>query len=83
MRGGNALAFDFDRKGINFSSDFYDHATMYLISELFHNNNSDKFEIFAYSYGRNNTGIWHDRAKQYVNHFFDVSDKSDRCLAAR
>jgi len=66
-----------------FSSDFYDHATMYLISGLFHNNNSDKFEIFAYSYGRNNTGIWHDRAKQYVNHFFDVSDKSDRCLAAR
>lgn len=34
------------------SSDFYNHATLHLMQDLFHLHNRDKFEVISYSYGR-------------------------------
>ena len=37
-----------------FSSDFYEHATMHLMSGLFINHDKQKFEIFIYNYSSKN-----------------------------
>ena len=59
-----------------FSSDFHDHATMFLMAGLLRDHDHSKFEISAYSYGRTKLGDWRKRAEQDVDHFFDVADLS-------
>ena len=64
-----------------FSADFHDHATLYLMAGLLREHNNQDFEVFAYSYGRSKLGQWRKQAEQAVDHFFDVTDKSDREIA--
>lgn len=61
-----------------FSADFHDHATMYLMAGLLRTHDRTTFEIFAYSYGQSKSGQWRKRAERDVDHFFDVTDYSDR-----
>ncbi len=64
-----------------FSSDFYNHATSYLIAELFELHDKSQFEVFAFSFGP----ITNDEIRQRLNKSFDqfieVGAKSDVDIA--
>lgn len=63
-----------------FSADFHNHATLYLMAGLLRDHDAARFEIFAYSYGRSKGGECRQRAEGDVEHFFDVTDMSDRAV---
>ena len=65
-----------------FSSDFYNHATMHLMAELFECHNREKFEIMAFSFGPEKDDLWRDRAKSSFDEFLDVSLISDQKVAS-
>lgn len=60
------------------SADFYDHATLRLMAGLLRSHDRNAFEVFAYSYGRATSEKWRTRIEKDVDHFFDVTDNSDR-----
>lgn len=60
-----------------YSSDFYDHATMHLMAELFESHDKSKFEVTAFSFGPQIKDQWHKRAEAAFDHFIDVSAKTD------
>lgn len=64
-----------------FSSDFHDHATMYLIAGLLREHDADEFEVFVYSYGRVKSGNLRKRLENELEHFFDVENLSDPEIA--
>lgn len=79
-----SLNFKYDNKKIKvayYSADFHSHATMYLIANLFEQHNKDKFEIVGFSYGRSPKDEMNSRAKNAFDHFFDVSEKTDKEIA--
>ena len=59
------------------SADFHNHATAYLMSELFEVHNTEKYEIFALSFGPTTADEMQIRIKNAVEHFIDVKDMSD------
>lgn len=59
------------------SADFHDHATMHLMSGLLRSHNTEKFEIFGYSYGRNKAGADRQKVQDSVEHFFDIQGHPD------
>lgn len=61
-----------------FGADFYDHATMYLISGLFRHHNKSKFEVFIFSYGGFKHDSWTEFAIAHADTFHDVADLSDK-----
>jgi protein O-GlcNAc transferase len=63
-----------------FSADFHDHATLCLMAGLLREHDAARFELFAYSYGGNNSGEWRRRAEGDVDHFCDVTAFSDAAL---
>ncbi len=65
-----------------FSSDVYDHATLYLMAGLFREQDRSRFEVFLYSYGHIRSGEWRARVAADVEHFHDVADFSDEQIAA-
>jgi len=64
-----------------FSADFYDHATMYLMAEVFELHDKSRFEIIAFSFGRDKQDEMRRRAVAAFNQFYDVRDKSDEEVA--
>jgi protein O-GlcNAc transferase len=60
-----------------FSSNFHNHAVGYLISGLFELHNREQFEVHGFSLGPINS----DETQQYIingmDHFHDISSKSD------
>ena len=64
-----------------FSADFYDHATMYLMSKIFELHDREKFEIYAYSIGPKRDDYMRQKLIQSVDVFDDVSQMSDRDVA--
>ena len=64
-----------------FSADFYNHATMYLMAELFERHDHSKFEIHAFSFGPANNDEMHTRLIQNVEHYHDVRLRSDAEIA--
>jgi len=63
-----------------FSANFHDHAVLYLMAGLLRNHDHELFEIFAYSYGHVKSGKWRENASGDVDHFFDVSEQTDRAI---
>ena len=59
-----------------FSYDFYNHATMYLISGMLANHNHSIFEIFIFSYGPNKDDIMNKKARDFADHYIDISGLS-------
>ena len=55
------------------SWDFHQHATSYLMAELFELHDRGRFEIFAYSYGPDDGSSIRSRIRDAVEHFADVS----------
>jgi len=65
-----------------FSSDFYNHATSYLIAEIFELHNREDFEIIGFSYGPQICDEMNQRVRSSFDQFYDVSNKSDSDIAS-
>lgn len=55
------------------SSDFHEHATAYLMAELFELHDRDAFEIFAYSHGPEDHSPMRTRLRAACEHFIDIA----------
>ena len=55
------------------SADFCQHATAYLIAELFELHDQAGFEVFAYSYGPNDGSDMRQRLVRACNQFVDIA----------
>ncbi len=65
-----------------FSSDFYDHATMYLLNKVLKIHNKKEFEIYIYDYSKsNNDNIIKNSIKNKVCAYRSVKDNTDREIA--
>jgi predicted O-linked N-acetylglucosamine transferase (SPINDLY family) len=64
-----------------FSADFHDHATMHLIAEILELHDTEKFEIFGFSFGRYIEDLWSARARKSFMEFINVRNKSDKEIA--
>lgn len=65
-----------------FSSDFYDHATLYLMLGFLTGHDRDRFEVRIYSYGEKKTGASREALRERVEHFIDVEGLSDQDVVA-
>ena len=64
-----------------FSADMREHATMFLAARMFELHDRERFELHAYSYGRDEPGPMRQRAQAAFDRFNDVRDLSDRQVA--
>jgi predicted O-linked N-acetylglucosamine transferase (SPINDLY family) len=64
-----------------YSADFHNHATSYLMAELFEAHDADKFELYGFSFGPNKQDDMRQRVASAFDEFIDVRDKSDREVA--
>ena len=64
-----------------YSADFHNHATTYLIAELFERHDKSKFELVAFSFGPDANDEMRNRVKQTFDHFIDVKTMTDRAVA--
>lgn len=65
-----------------FSADLFSHATAYLMAGLFEHHDRERFEIFAFSFGRPAKDEMHERLVATFEHFIDVSDVTDEGVVA-
>ncbi len=63
------------------SADFRDHATAFLMAELFELFDKTHFEIHAVSFSQNDNSILRKRIQTSCNYFHDVIDKTDEQIA--
>lgn len=63
-----------------FSADFHEHATMYLMAELFERHNREKFEIFGFSFGAIHNDSMRVRASAAFDKFLEISQLSDSAI---
>jgi predicted O-linked N-acetylglucosamine transferase (SPINDLY family) len=63
------------------SADFHDHATAVLASGLFEAHDRRRFETYALSFGREDTGPVRARLTRAFDHFMDVRQIDDARLA--
>jgi predicted O-linked N-acetylglucosamine transferase (SPINDLY family) len=63
------------------SADFHDHATAYLMAELFERHDRNRFETTAYSFGPDAAGGMRERLRRAFDRFVDVREMSDRDVA--
>jgi len=64
-----------------YSSDFHNHATAFLIAELFEAHDATKFELFGFSFGPEKDDEMRTRISSAFDKFIDVNKKSDRDVA--
>ena len=60
-----------------FSADFHNHATMYLMAQIFVEHDKKQFEIFAYSYGPDKQDEMRNMLICCVDAFYDIRDMKD------
>ena len=65
------------------SADFHEHATSYLIAELFELHDRSRFDISAFSFGPETGGPMRARIRAATDRFFDVRAASDDDIANR
>ena len=73
----NYLENSYQKKKLNigyFSSDFYDHATLHLMMDIFKFHDQNKFEIFLFSYGNNIDDNWSLLLKRYTKNFINIEN---------
>jgi predicted O-linked N-acetylglucosamine transferase (SPINDLY family) len=78
------IAGDFKRRDASeririgyFSADFQNHATAYLMAELFEAHDAQRFELYGFSFGPPKQDAMRQRLSNGFDHFFDVTQKSD------
>lgn len=64
-----------------FSADFHNHATTYLMAELFEQHDRTKFELIAFSFGPDIADSMRQRIYPVFDRFIDVRENSDREIA--
>jgi protein O-GlcNAc transferase len=64
-----------------FSSDFHNHATSFLMAELFEEHDKEIFEIYGFHFGPEQKDEMRSRISAAFTNFIDVSNKSDREIA--
>ncbi len=64
-----------------YSADFYNHATAYLMAELFERHDKSKFELIAFSFGPDRKDEMHNRFSQAFDRFLDITTMSDKAVA--
>jgi protein O-GlcNAc transferase len=64
-----------------FSADYYDHATMHLMAELFELHDKSRFELIAFSFGPEKNDEMRTRVVRAFDQFIDVRNQSDRNVA--
>ena len=65
------------------SSDFHEHATAYLISQILEQHDRSRFEVNAYSYGIDDASPARRRIELAVDRFVEGREMSDRTVAER
>jgi protein O-GlcNAc transferase len=60
------------------SADFHEHATAYLMAQLFELHDRTAFETVALSFGPEGSGVMRPRLERAFDRFLDVRGKSDR-----
>lgn len=60
------------------SADFHDHATAYLMAELFELHDHERFEVIALSFGPDSQSAMRRRLLRSFDRFVDVRTRSDR-----
>jgi len=66
-----------------FSSDFYLHATAYLLAEVLELHDRSRFEVFAFSYGPEDNSPMRARLRAACEHFIDIARDPDDVAAQR
>lgn len=66
-----------------YSSDFQEHATMYLMIEMLEAHSHEKFEWFAFNFGPRQEDDMRRRVRGAMDHFIDVGDLSDVQIAEK
>ena len=61
-----------------YSSDFHNHATMYLMANLFECHDKNKFETYAFSFGPDDGSKIRKRVVKTFDKFFDVKFKTTK-----
>lgn len=65
-----------------FSADFHDHATTYLMAELFERHDKSKFRVIGFSFGPHRQDVMRQRITAALDEFIEVRDQSDAEVAA-
>jgi predicted O-linked N-acetylglucosamine transferase (SPINDLY family) len=63
------------------SADFREHATAYLMAELFEEHDRSRFQVSAFSYGVDDGSAMRGRLEQAFDEFFDLRTVSDARIA--
>ncbi len=66
-----------------FSSDFHNHATSHLMINLFELHDRSKFEIYAFSFGKDDNSEMRKRVSKAFDKFFDVRLNSEEEIAKK
>lgn len=61
-----------------FSADFHEHATSYLMAEVFESHDKRRFETYAFSFGPTENDAMTERLKKAFDHFYYVKGTTDR-----
>jgi predicted O-linked N-acetylglucosamine transferase (SPINDLY family) len=61
-----------------FSADFYEHATMRLIAEMFEAHDRSRFELIGFDFGPDRKDDWQARAAGAMDRFIDIRAMSTR-----
>lgn len=64
-----------------YSADLHNHATAYLMAELFERHDKSKFELFAFSFGPDIQDDMRTRLLLAFDHFINVRQQSDKSVA--
>ena len=64
-----------------FSADFYNHATSYLMAELFEQHDRARFEVLGFSFGPDVNDGMRGRVSAAMDRFVDVRALTDRAVA--
>jgi predicted O-linked N-acetylglucosamine transferase (SPINDLY family) len=64
-----------------YSADFREHATAYLIAEMFERHDRARFELIAFSFGPGEQAPMRQRLEAAFDQFIDVRSRSDREVA--
>lgn len=60
------------------SSDFHEHATAYLMADLFERHDRSQFEVYGFSFGRSDQSEMQARLRRAFDQFHDVQSWSDQ-----
>jgi predicted O-linked N-acetylglucosamine transferase (SPINDLY family) len=66
-----------------YSADFHNHATAYLMAQLFECHDRELFELYAFSFGPDTQDGMRQRLVTAFDHFIDVRSDSDQAIAQR